>query len=159
MPKKPHPFEDKCCEEFDEEKDPIRESVLGADKILNTIKNMVASVCMEAVKKEGGNFRDARKIADEAFKRFLLNDKYHTNEDWASFFVEYLGNRNIGVSDEALTSLGIRLEAFGSRENMSSLVYVRAQCEKLLKTQKDKLSKGMLEKLRQILFDLTPTHF
>jgi len=69
-----------------------------------------------------------------------------------------LRNRSLDISDETLFKLGVRLDAFGAKEKMSSLINARGQCEKLLKTKKDKLSKETVEKLREILFDLTATH-
>jgi len=84
MHKKNHPFEDECCEGPDLKQDPVTRDVFEAGRIMNTLKNMVASVCMETIKKQGGNFKDARKIADDVFKTFLMKDKYHTNENWVS---------------------------------------------------------------------------
>jgi hypothetical protein len=147
------------CEKPSLKQEPTTKNVFETGKLMNTLKNMVAAMCMESIKKEGGNFQDARKIADEAFERFMLDDRYHTQQKWVSFFAEYLKKRYPNLTEDSMRGFVKRLRSFGANENMSSLVHVRAQCERILKTQKDRLSKEDLEKVRQIYYDVTAKNF
>lgn len=136
----------------------VMEPVLCAEQTLYLLINMVAVCCVSQVKIGGGTFAEARKIAKESFAAFVADRKYQAHEGWSDFFVRYIQSRNLGVSEKNLKKLKERLENLDRKQNISELFEVRKQCQDLLATKSEELSGKSIEKIRELLYDLTFPH-
>jgi len=159
MPSKPP--EPKQLELLDPKRDPTMESVLGAEQMINDILNAVAITFMTPLRERGEGFYDAKRIAKKLFGSFINTPNSHAKEKWIDFFVSQAKARGFNLSEKTLASLGGRLKAIQRKREISYLFRVRAQFKFLLaENSKGRvtLSKKTVEKIRELLYDLTFRH-
>ena len=158
MPTHPKPEQDQL-----DLKDPKAKShvdyVLNARTAINTLVNYVAICCVHKIKDKGGTFTDAKKMGRDAFAAYIIEFQNRANEKWPDFFVNYVKNQNLGVSDESLEKLKEKMEVFSQRQKLSELIDVRKQCRTLLSNKKNGLPKESIEKIQELLYDLSFPHF
>jgi flagellar motility protein MotE (MotC chaperone) len=142
-------------------KDPTLESIRIVEQMIADITNAVAITFMSPLRDRGETFADAIRIAKYAFDSFVASPNSQNEEDWVDFFVKYAKNRDYGFSEKNLLSLRQRLEAIQKKRKIVHLFKVREQFESLLAENargKVTLPKQTIEKVRELLFDLTLNH-
>lgn len=137
----------------------LMEPILSAGSAIQVLVNHVAICCVHQIKSKGGTFADAKKVGRDAFAAYIAEYQNQTNEKWPDFFVDYVKSQNLGISDESLKKLKGKMEAFAIKRKISELIDVRKLCQTLLSNKRTELSKESIEKVRELLYDLSYRHW